>query len=305
MTRVGRWAAASLCAALLPLAGCTSSGTTDTPSAAGTTDGPAPTPASPATSPTGPPTSTAPSSTDAPSAGSMDEPATSSGPLSRRSFPTPKRLGPGWRYAVDPGDAEEGYSGNGTPALARRPEEIVQTAVPFGCDRSTPLTPPRHALEVDYTFAGRRVVAVRGKFADVAAATTFFTGRAADLRGLCRPLGKPGHRTARDRRRASRPADALSSTRTPRSDPYRELAVLDRDTVVLLAVQGGDALSPARPADSWRPSARDPAPLLASHGATAGWPSRRSCCRWQPWARAASPWPTTPTRRRRPRRPPR
>ena len=38
--------------------------------------------------------------------------------------------------------------------------------------------------------------------------------------------------------------DALASTRTPRSDPYRELAVLDRDTVVLLAVQGDDALSP-------------------------------------------------------------
>ncbi|MEO5710838.1 MAG: hypothetical protein ABIQ59_13570 [Nocardioidaceae bacterium] len=34
------------------------------------------------------------------------------------------------------------------------------------------------------------------------------------------------------------------SDRTPKSDPWSELAVLDRDTVVLLAVQGRDALSP-------------------------------------------------------------
>ena len=33
-------------------------------------------------------------------------------------------------------------------------------------------------------------------------------------------------------------AGALVSDRTPRSDPWRELAVLDGDTVVLLAVQG-------------------------------------------------------------------
>ena len=243
MTRVGRWAAASLCAALLPLAGCSSPDTTDTPSAAGTTDGPAPTAATPASTPAAPPTSTAPRSTDAPSAGSMDEPATSSGPLSKRSFPAPKRLGPGWRYAVDPGDAEEGYSGNGTPALARRPEEIVQTAVPFGCDRPTALPAPRHALEVDYTYGGRRVVAVRGKFADAATADAFFAGRAVDLHAC---LGRSGSQaigplvTGLDV-----PASgALVSTRTPRSDPYRELAVLGRDTVVLLAVQGGKALSP-------------------------------------------------------------
>jgi hypothetical protein len=171
----------------------------------------------------------------------MDEPATSSGPLSKRSFPAPRRLGPGWRYAVDPGDAEEGYAGNGTPALARRPEEIVQTAVPFGCDRSAPVSPPRHALEVDYAYGGRRVVAVRAKFADVTTARAFFQGRAADLQACVGRSGSP----------AIGPlvtdldvpgSGALTSVRTPRSDPYRELAVLDRDTVVLLAVQGGEAL---------------------------------------------------------------
>ena len=80
----------------------------------------------------------------------MDEPATTSGPLSKRSFPTPRQLGAGWRYAVDPGSAEEGYAGNGTPALARNPQEVVQTAVPLGCARARPMPAPAHALEVDY-----------------------------------------------------------------------------------------------------------------------------------------------------------
>jgi len=182
------------------------------------------------------------SPTGAPSAGSLDEPATTSGPLSRRSFPTPRRLGAGWRYAVDPGSAEEGYAGNGTPALARRPQEIVQTAVPFGCDRPVALPAPTHALEVDYTFRGARAVAVRGKFGDAATARTFFAGRSRDLRGCAGRSGSPaiGPLVAS----VTAPAtDALASSRTPRSDPWREVAVLDRDTVVLLAVQGADPLT--------------------------------------------------------------
>jgi hypothetical protein len=172
----------------------------------------------------------------------MDEPATTSGPLSRRSFPTPRQLGAGWRYAVDPGSAEEGYAGNGTPTLARSPQEIVQTAVPFGCDRPSELPAPTHALEVDYTVRGARVVAVRGKFADTAGARTFFAGRARDLRGCVGRSGSPaiGPLVAS----VTTPAtDSLASDRTPRSDPWRELAVLDRDTVVLVAAQGADPLT--------------------------------------------------------------
>ena len=175
----------------------------------------------------------------------MDEPATTSGPLSRHSFPTPRRLGSSWRYAVDPGSAEEGYSGNGTPTLARSPQEIVQTAVPFGCDRPARLSPPTHALEVDYTVGGAKAVAVRGKFADAATARSFFGGRARNLRGCEGRIGSPaigplvGAVTV--------PAeDALADDRTPRSDPWREVAVLDRDTVVLLAVQGADPLTVAQ-----------------------------------------------------------
>lgn len=183
--------------------------------------------------------------TGAPSPGSMDEPATTSGPLSKRSFPTPRRLGAGWRYAVDPGSAEEGYSGNGTPTLERSPQEIVQTAVPFGCDRPVELVVPSHALEVDYTVAGAKAIAVRGKFDDTRAARSFFAGRARNLRGCEGRTGSPAIGPLV--MAVTEPArDALANDRTPRSDPWREVAVLDRDTVVLLAVQGADPLTTAQ-----------------------------------------------------------
>ncbi|NUR06429.1 MAG: hypothetical protein HOQ45_05410, partial [Nocardioidaceae bacterium] len=175
----------------------------------------------------------------------LDAPASSSGPLSRSSFPTPRRLGAGWSYSVDPGDAEEGYAGNGTPALARNPREIVQTAVPFGCGRGSAMPAPTHALEVDYSFRGAKTIAVRGQFADRATAETFFTGRAANLRGCVgqSPSQAIGPLVAR----IDAPDDgSLASDRTPDSDPWRELAVLDGDSVVLLAVQGADPLGPAQ-----------------------------------------------------------
>ncbi len=182
---------------------------------------------------------------DAPKAGSMDEPATSSGPLSKRSFPKPSSLGAGWTYSVDAGDAEEGYSGNGTPALARRPDEIVQTAVPFGCDRAAAMPAPTHALEVDYSVQGTKVIAVRARFADAATARTFYDARATNLRAcegrsaseaigpLVTDLVEPA-------------TDALASNRTPQSDPYREVAIVTGRDVVLVAAQGRAPFSPAQ-----------------------------------------------------------
>jgi hypothetical protein len=179
-----------------------------------------------------------------PTPGSLEKPATSSGPLSKGSFPTPKQLGAGWRYAVDPGNAEEGYAGNGTPSLARSPQEIVQTAVPFGCARNAPMPAPAHALEVDYTLHGAKVIAVRGSYADAAAARAFFTGRATNLkacagRNSSAAIGKLVANLTRPAR------DALANDRTPTSDPWRELAVLDGDVVALVAVQGDDPLTDA------------------------------------------------------------
>jgi hypothetical protein len=166
----------------------------------------------------------------------LETPATSAGSLTRRSFPRPHTLGTGWRYAVDPGDAEEGYLGNGTPALERDPREIVQLAVPFGCARRSPMPGPTHALEVDYTARGVKVIAIRGEFGDTASAEAFFTGRAANL-DRCR--GRSGGLAIGTIvARTDRLGDGvLLSDRTPGSDPWAELAVLDGDQVVLVAAQ--------------------------------------------------------------------
>jgi hypothetical protein len=167
----------------------------------------------------------------------MAAPATTSGPLSQDSFPTPAELGPGWSYFVDPGDAEEGYAGNGTPTLERSPQEIAQTAVPFGCDRPHAMPQATHALEVDYRYRGAQAIAVRERFRDAATARAFHAGRTANLRAC---LGRSGSAAigplVADLR--SPAAGVVTSARTPRSDPWRELAVLDGRTVVLLAVHG-------------------------------------------------------------------
>jgi hypothetical protein len=145
---------------------------------------------------------------------------------------------------VDPGDAEEGYAGNGTPTLARSPREIVQTAVPLGCARADTMPAPQHALEADYTLRGATVVAVRSRFADRAEARRFYAARAANLRACLGRSGSPAIGLLVGA--LTEPAkDALASDRTPTSDPWRELAVLDDDTVVLVAVQGPDPLDPA------------------------------------------------------------
>jgi hypothetical protein len=145
---------------------------------------------------------------------------------------------------VDPGDAEEGYAGNGTPTLARSPREVVQTAVPLGCARPTRMPTPTHALEADYTLHGATVVAVRSRFAGRAEAARFFAARSANLRACAGVVASAAIGPLVGA--ITEPATgALASDRTPRSDPWRELAVLDGDTVVLLAVQGRHPLAPA------------------------------------------------------------
>lgn len=235
----GRTAAAAVACALLALTGCTGSRP-----AAGPEPSPSTTSAAPSPATATPTVASTPTPSGAPSPGSMATPARTSGPLSQRSFPTPRQLGAGWKYAVDPGDAEEGYAGNGSPVVERYPQEISDTAVPFGCDRRWEMPPPRYALEVDYTFRGRKAIAVRGKFRDNAAASTFFEGRSGNLRAC---LGRSGSTAIGPLVTSLRqPAEqALASARTPESDPWRELSVLDRDTVVLLAVQGAGSLTDA------------------------------------------------------------
>lgn len=166
----------------------------------------------------------------------MARPATSSGPLSQDDFPRPKALGDGWAYSIDPGDAEEGYAGNGTPALARNPAEVVRLAVPLGCARPDAMPVPDHALEVDYTVGGTKVIAIRGEFKDVGMAELFFDARNANVQ---RCVGRSGGRAIGPLVGTAEALadDVLLSDRTPESAPWAELALLDGDQVVLVAAQ--------------------------------------------------------------------
>lgn len=237
--RRSRIAAACAALTLLAVTGCTGSSTAE-PQPAATSSAPDPSPSTAAGSTPSESTPTGP--TGAPSPGSMVTPDVTAGPLSQASFPTPRQLGAGWTYSVDPGDAEEGYAGNGTPVVERYVEEIAQTAVPFGCERTRKMPAPAYALEVDYTYRGAKAIAVRGKFRDRAAAKAFFVGRAGNLRDCLGHTASAGIGPLVGR--LTRPArNAVASDRTPESDPWRELAVLDGSTVALLAVQGTDHLT--------------------------------------------------------------
>lgn len=169
-------------------------------------------------------------------AAAVETPGTRSGPLTRRDFPRPAELGAAWSYRVDPGDAEEGYTGNSTPVLERDPTEVAMLAVPFGCPRPVEVPVPRHALEVDYAAGGVTVVAVRASFGDPRTASRFFGTRArllADCRGTV--AGRAEGVLVREVRRPS--ATVLVNDRTPDSDPWTELAVHDADQVVLVAAR--------------------------------------------------------------------
>ncbi|HET6626853.1 MAG TPA: hypothetical protein VFG63_10735 [Nocardioidaceae bacterium] len=189
--------------------------------------------------------------TTGPEAGSGDlqTPASTAGAISVRSFPAPRDLGHGWKYSVDPGNVEAGYLGNGTPALERDPVEVVQAAVPLGCRRATAMTPPTHALEVDYTYRGTKVVAIRGTFADASTAKSFFAARGANLAACQGTVSVPAEGVLVES--VTRPAaGVLLSDRTPESTPWAELAVLDADAVVLVAAQGPLDRSPMRRASA-------------------------------------------------------
>ena len=162
---------------------------------------------------------------------------TESGPLPRSTFPEPRTLGARWSYAVDPGDAGEGSRGSGTPALERDPAQVTLASVPTGCPHAHRLPRPGHAVEVDYTRARTKVIAIRARFSGPGKASEFFDRRAATISGCRGRSGGQGIGTLVDVvHRPSR--GVLLSDRTPRSDPWTELAVLDGAAVVLLAAPG-------------------------------------------------------------------
>ncbi len=166
---------------------------------------------------------------------------------------------------MDPGDAEDGYVGNGTPALARDPREVVLTAVPLGCARKAPLPTPAHVLEVDYRFHDTSVIALRMRFDDEATARTFHDNRRTNLLA-CR--GRSGGSAigvlVGKVQRIGR--TVLLSDRTPDSAPWTELAALDSRDVVLVAAQSRPGRPPFTPARTRDLAARfRPRPSAPAH----------------------------------------
>lgn len=102
--------------------------------------------------------------------------------LSKELLPQPAALGSQWRYRVDAGSSEGGYQGNGTPAMARDPQEVVAALTPLGC-KPVQLPVPTSALEVTYGDAkGTPAVGLLLEFADDDVATSFFDRRADVMR---------------------------------------------------------------------------------------------------------------------------
>jgi hypothetical protein len=101
------------------------------------------------------PVSVAPS--ESPTVDEESVPAETAGALGSDDVPAPPDLGRGWRQYVDPGDPEDGYTGNGSWVRARGGAEVVQALLPLGCTglRDLPRLPvPRHALEATYRGPG-------------------------------------------------------------------------------------------------------------------------------------------------------
>lgn len=184
-----------------------------------------------------PPWVTRPSITRSPAPGATGDTAGAG----RRAFPRPADLGPAWTYRS--GFAEEPYADPDAPAVLRDPGEAVRGAVPRGCRppadaRPADLEPVRASL-VTYEAAGDWVDALRVQFASPADAARFAASRRSALR-TCVGRGSVTAVGPLVTRVVDLDADTLLSDRTPESDAYSEVSVLDRDTVVLVTRRTDD-----------------------------------------------------------------
>jgi hypothetical protein len=237
---VGRVALVALAATTL-CGACSSSSSSGAPVVASS--------ASPAGSSATPVASTSASPSTLPSFDRTATPATTSGSLRRASLPRATVLGPGWRARVDGGSTEDGYTGNGTPSVARDPRDVLAAVRPLGCADeqvyAVPLPVPRFALEVDYRHrpTGANGVGIALEFTDAAAAVRFLEVYERSL-DLCRP-GTQGATSVT--REAAPGTDAFATVTV---DPvertrWRELTERSGRVVRLIAVEGRAA--PVRP----------------------------------------------------------
>lgn len=218
-----------------------------TPSASSATPSPSPSPSASDASPSASATSGTP--TASPSGFDRTAtPATSSGPLSGSALPDPQVLGSGWVARVDPGSAEDGYTGNGTPVIARDPKDLAQAILPIGCADASVygVAPPvaEHALEVDYAYraTGAHGIALALDFGDEATAQRFVSVYTGALK-RCTP-GEGGSMVVTV---APAPPGAFASVQSDGAfgTTWRELVVRTGAVVRLVAVEGKS--TPARP----------------------------------------------------------
>lgn len=174
-------------------------------------------------------------------------PATSSGPLGASTMPKAAALGPGWTAYIDSGSAEDGYTGNGTPVVARDVHDVTDAMLPFGCADATYTTPmpvPVHALEADYRHtSGKHAVGTALDYGTPEAATAFVT---AYERALAACVEAPGVTTVVRVEKAP-VAGAFLTVQTDRQEGtvYRELVVPAGRVVRILDVEG--ATTPLAP----------------------------------------------------------
>ena len=212
-----------------------------------------PLPIATATTPTSvPATSLSPSDSGSPAPTPLDRtatPATTSGVLGPRSMPLATVLGPGWTSRVDPGNAEDGYTGNGTSVVARNTRDLAQALLPLGCADSsvyaTPMPVPSHALEADYAYkkTGAHAVGLVLDYGDSAAAERFVRLYTTALR-RCQASSSGSMAVTVDQ---SVGGSLFASVQVDRfaGETWRELVAPAGSIVRLIAVEGGR--TPLRP----------------------------------------------------------
>jgi hypothetical protein len=245
----GRLLAVVAVSGALLLSACSSS----SDSSATTTQAAAVSTPAPSTSPT--PTSASPSpappsaSTSATPLDRTATPGRTSGALGPTSMPLAAALGPRWTSRVDPGNAEDGYTGNGTSVVARDPHDVADALLPLGCASesvyATPMPVPKHALEADYAYkpTGAHAIGLVLEYADAASASRMVRLYTDALR-RCR-AGAGGTMVVRVERSPGAGLFASTQVDTVAHETWRELVAPAGRVVRLIAVQG--ATTPLRP----------------------------------------------------------
>jgi hypothetical protein len=175
-------------------------------------------------------------------------PATSSGPLGASTMPKASALGPGWSAYIDSGSAEDGYTGNGTPVVARNVRDVTAAMLPFGCldaTYATPMPVPVHALEADYKHSsGKHAVGTALDYGTPEAAAAFV---AAYEKALTACVAGPGATSVVSVAKAPVPG-AFATVQTDKLEGtvYRELLVPAGRVVRILDVEGATT-----PTASW------------------------------------------------------